>query len=160
MWKAGLIGAIVGLIGTLIFTLLTPLCNPPIALILGLGAGLLAAFWERPAAGGDGALKGAEAGAITGGGILLGQMVGAVLNGIIVGPERAAQLIRQFGLSVEYQNPAQYWAYLLSGNCCCALITLLLATGLGALGGLVGYQIWGKPSPPAPAQEPAETPAE
>ncbi len=146
MWKAGGIGAAVGFVAALLLTLLTPLCDPCAALFIGLGAGVLAAFWERPAAGGDGALKGAEAGAIATVGSLLGQMVGAVLNGIIVGPEKAAQLIRQFGLPVEYQDPAQYWAYLLSGNCCCGLMGVLLGAGLGAVGGLIGHHIWGKPA--------------
>jgi hypothetical protein len=144
MWKAGGIGAAVGLITALLLTLMTPICNPCAALFIGLGAGVLAAFWERPATGGGGALKGAEAGAIAMVGSLVGQMAGAVLNGIIIGPEKAAQLIHQFGLPFEYQDPAQYWAYLLGGNCCCALMNVLLGAGLGAVGGLIGYQIWGK----------------
>lgn len=150
MVKAGGIGAAVGFVAALILTLITPLCNPCAALFIGLGAGVLAAFWERPAAGGDGALKGAEAGAIALAGGLLGQMAGAVLNGIVVGPERAAQLVRRLGLPVESQQPAQYWAYLLGGNCCCALMNVLLGAGLGAVGGIIGYQIWGKSAGASP----------
>ncbi len=144
MLKAGGIGAAAGFVIALILTLITPLCDPCAALFVGLGVGVLAAFWERPATGGDGALKGAEAGAIATVGSLLGQMVGAVLNGIIVGPEKAAQLVRRFGFPFEYQSPAQYWAYLLVGNCCCGLGSVLLGAGLGAVGGLIGHQIWGK----------------
>ncbi len=150
MLKGGGIGAAVGFVVALILTLITPLCNPCAALFIGLGVGILAAFWERPAGGGDGALKGAEAGAIAMVGSLLGQMVGAVLNGIIVGPERAAQLVQQLGIPFEYQSPAQYWVYLLGGNCCCALFGVLLGAGLGAVGGLIGYQIWGKSAGAAP----------
>lgn len=145
MWKAGGIGAATGFILALLLTLLTPICDPFIALVLGFGAGLLAAYWERSASSGEEALKGAQAGALTGGGILLGQMLGTVLNGLIVGPERAAQLIRQFWTDFRYESPAQYWAYLLSGNCCCALGGVLLAAGFGALGGFLGYQFWKKP---------------
>jgi hypothetical protein len=152
MLKAGGIGAAAGFVIALILTLITPLCDPCAALFVGLGVGVLAAFWERPATGGDGALKGAEAGAIATAGSLLGQMVGAVLNGIIVGPERTAQLIRQFGLPVEYPSPAQYWVYLLVGNCCCALGGVLLGAGLGAVGGLIGYQIWGRSMSGPPAE--------
>ncbi len=144
MLKAGGIGAAVGFIAALLLTLVTPLCDPCAVLFVGLGVGVLAAFWERPAAGGDGALKGAGAGAIATAGSLLGQMVGAVLNGIIVGPEKTAQLIRQLGLSYEYQSPTEYWVYLLAGNCCCALGGVLLGAGLGAVGGLIGYRIWGR----------------
>lgn len=150
MLKAGGIGAAVGFVAALILTLITPLCNPCAALFIGLGAGILAAFWERPAAAGDGALKGAEAGAIAMAGGLLGEMVGAVLNGVVMGPERVAQILRQLGLPAEYQSPAQYWAYLLGGNCCCALLNLLLGAGLGAVGGLISYQIWGKSAGTAP----------
>ncbi|MBC7227326.1 MAG: hypothetical protein H5T61_08840 [Thermoflexales bacterium] len=144
MLKAGGIGAAVGFVVVLILTLITPLCNPGAALFIGLGAGILAAFWEHPATGGDGALKGAEAGAIAMTGGLLGEMVGAVLNGIFMGPERVTQLARQLGLPLEYPQPAQYWAYLLGGNCCCALLGVLLGAGLGAVGGLIGHQIWGR----------------
>lgn len=150
MLKAGGIGAAVGFVATLILTLITSLCNPCAALFIGLGAGILAAFWERPAAGGEGALKGAEAGAIAMAGGLLGQMVGAVLNGVVMRSEQMAQLMRQLGLSLEYQQPAQYWAYLLGGNCLCALMGILLGAGLGAVGGLIGYQIWGKSAGAAP----------
>jgi len=143
-FKAGGIGAAAGFVIALILTLITPLCDPCAALFVGLGVGILAAFWERPVTEGSGALKGAEAGAIATAGSLLGQMVGTVLNGIIVGPEKAAQLIRQFGLPFEYQSPAQYWAYLLVGNGCCGLGGVLLGAGLGAVGGLIGYQIWGR----------------
>ncbi|MGB9890530.1 MAG: hypothetical protein ACPLTQ_12820 [Anaerolineae bacterium] len=155
MWKAGGIGAAAGFVVALLLTLIIPICDPCAALFIGLGVGVLAAFWERPATGGDGALKGAEAGAIATAGSLLGQMAGAVLNGLIVGPERAAQLIRQFGFPFEYQNPAQYWAYLLGGNCCCALVGVLLGAGMGAVGGLIGHQMGGRRElPPEPGALP------
>lgn len=155
MLKAGGIGAAVGFITALLLTLMTPLCNPCAALFIGLGAGILAAFWERPATGGDGALKGAEAGAIAMAGGLLGEMVGAVLNGILMGPERVAQLARRLGLPLEYYHPAQYWAYLLGANLCCALMGVLLGAGLGAVGGLIGHQIWGKPSSSVAESDPS-----
>lgn len=154
MLKAGGIGAAVGFVVALLLTLLTPLCNPCAALFVGLGVGMLAAFWERPATGGDGALKGAGAGAIAMAGGLLGEMVGAVLNGILTGPEEVTQLARQLGLPLENLSPAQYWAYLLGGNCCCALIGILLGAGLGAVGGLIGYQIWGKSAGVTPEPNP------
>ncbi len=155
MLKAGGIGAAVGFVVALILTLITPCCNPCGALLIGVGVGILAAFWERPSTSGDGALKGAQAGAIAMAGGLVGEMIGAILNGIVMGPERAAQLARQLGLPLEDYSPAQYWAYMLGGNCCCALMNILLGAGLGTVGGLIGYQIWGKTGGAVAESEPS-----
>ncbi len=85
-------------------------------------------------------------------------MFGAVLNGLIVGPDRAAQMAQNLGIPFEYEGPAQYWTFLLAGNCCCSLFGVFLAAGLGALGGFLGYQIW-KPTPSEPAPfQPEEGP--
>lgn len=151
MLKAGLIGAGVSFLLTVLLTLLTPLCDPCAVLLIGFGVGLLTAFWERPVTQGVGATRGAEAGAIAAAGGLVGEMMGAVLNGILVGPEKTANLLRGLGFSEDLITftPGSYWASLLAMNCCCALVGIALGAGLGALGGLVGHQIWrpGEPSP-------------
>jgi len=148
MLKAGLIGAGVGFVLAIIATLITPLCNPCVALLLGLGIGALAAVWERPATSGDSAGTGAKAGAIAAVGGLVGQMIGVVVNGFIVGPEGIAKIFRQFDIQVPL-TPQTYWISLLGGNCLCAVVNVALGAGLGALGGLVWYQITGKSQPPA-----------
>ncbi len=152
MWKAGLIGAGANFLLALLVTLLFPICNPCVALFIGFGAGMLAAFWERPATQGIGATRGAEAGAVAAAGGLIGQMIGAVLNGIIVGPEGAVRFAQTLGLPADPTtfSPEMYWITLLAGNCCCALFGVALGAGLGALGGLLGHQIWG-PKEPSPA---------
>jgi hypothetical protein len=142
MMKAGLIGAGIGFVLAIVTALITPICNPCVAFLLGAGIGVLAAAWEhRPTAGGS-ANVGAQAGAIATAGSLLGQMIGAVINGFLVGPEGLADLYFQLGLPVP--DPNTYWLYNLGGNCVCALLGVALGAGLGALGGLLWYQIAGK----------------
>jgi len=43
MLKAGLIGAGIGFVLAIVAALITPFCNPCLALVLGLGIGVLAA---------------------------------------------------------------------------------------------------------------------
>nr|HID13992.1 hypothetical protein [Anaerolineae bacterium] len=148
MLKAGLIGAGIGFVLAIIAALITPLCNPCVALLLGLGVGALAAVRERPATSGDSAGEGAKAGTIATVGSLVGQMIGAVANGFIVGPEGIANLYRQFDIQVPL-TPQSYWTYLLCSNCLCAVVNVALGAGLGALGGILWYQISGKNLPPA-----------
>lgn len=147
MLKAGLIGAAVGFVLAIITTVIFPLCNPCIALLIGAGFGVLAAVWERPASQAASAAAGAKAGAIAAAGLLVGEVIGAVINGIIVGPEGAAELARQFGLPTRL-SPRAYWAYNLAGNCLCGLFNLALGAGLGALGGLLWFQARGQAEPP------------
>jgi len=154
MLKAGLIGAAVGFILAIITTLLFPFCDPCVALLLGGGFGALAAAWERPSTQGESAGTGAKAGTITAAGSLLGEMVGAVINGFIVGPQGAAALSRQFGLPYRI-SPQTYWIYNIAGNCLCGLFSVALGAALGALGGLIWYQArGGRAEPPSwPAEE-------
>ena len=152
MLKAGLIGAAVSFVLAIGAALITPFCNPCLALLLGLGVGVLAGVWERPTTSGAGAGEGAKAGAIASVGGLIGQMAGAVINGFTVGPEAVAELMDRFDvpLQITEQN---YWLSNLGGNCLCGLFNVLLGAGLGALGGILWYQLAGKNQPPAgPAQ--------
>ena len=148
MLKAGLIGAGVGFILAIITALVTPFCNPCLALLLGLGVGVLAGFWERPATSGSGAGEGAKAGAIATTGNLIGQMIGAVANGLIVGPQGMAELYRRFDIP-RPMGSRSYWIYILGGNCLCAVVNVALGAGMGALGGILWYQISSKNQPTA-----------
>lgn len=151
MLKAGLIGAAVGFAFALVAALLTPLCNPCVAILLGLGVGTLAAAWEHPATSGSSAGEGAKAGAIATAGGMVGHVIGAVANGFIVGPRRAAEVYRQFRqFDIEVPiTPTSYWIYNLGGNCLCSVVNVALGAALGALGGLLWYQLSGKNQPPA-----------
>jgi hypothetical protein len=144
MLKAGLIGAAVGfvlaIIGAVVFPLL---CNPCAAVFVGLGAGILAGVYVRPPSSSSGAAEGAKAGAIATAGNLLGQMLGTVLNVVMVGPEAAADLAGQLGLPyTDFSSFAGgYYAAAFGGGCLCALLGVGLGAGLGAVGGLLWYQV-------------------
>lgn len=143
MLKAGLIGAGVGFLLAIVATLITPLCNPCAALLLGLGVGVLASAWEQPTTPGAGAGVGAQAGAIATLGSLLGQMIGAVATGFIVGPEGVTRFARQFDIQVPITRES-YWVSMLGGSCLCGVADVALGAGLGALGGILWYELSGR----------------
>ena len=148
MLKAGLIGAAVGfvlaVVGAVVFPLL---CNPCAAVFVGLGAGVLAGVYVRPASSGSSAGEGAKAGAIATAGNLLGQMVGTAITTLMVGPEEAAEaaveMARQFGMvTVDPATYAQlYYPMSFGSGCLCGLVGVGLGAGLGAVGGLLWHQI-------------------
>jgi LytS/YehU family sensor histidine kinase len=146
MLKSGLIAGGVTFVLALGFTLLSPLCVPCLAFFLGLGAGYLAGVFEKPLDNGSSAKSGAVAGAIGGVGAIIGQMVGALLNAVIVGPEKAVKLVEQLGIPVATPNDfgAAYWVGIIGSGCCFGLLDVALMAGLGALGGLLWWQISGK----------------
>ena len=148
MLKAGLVGAGVSFVLALIAAVMTPCCNPCVAILLGLGVGALAATWERTATSETSAGAGAKAGAIASAGGLIGQMLGAVANGFIVGPSGAAEIYRRLDIQVP-MTTQNYWAYNLGGNCLCAVVNFALGAALGAVGGLLWYQLSGKNQPAA-----------
>ena len=146
MLKSGLIAGGVTFVLALGFTLLSPLCVPCLAFFLGLGAGYLAGVFDKPLDNGSSAKSGAGAGAIGGVGAIIGQMVGALLNAVIVGPERAARMLEQLGLPMATPDSfgSGYWIGVIGSGCCFGLLDVALMAGLGALGGLLWWQISGK----------------
>jgi hypothetical protein len=146
MLKSGLIiGGVTLLLATL-FGLLFPLCVPCLALALGAGAGYLAGQFERPSETGRGAGVGAGAGALAGVGALIGHVVGGLINAVITGPEGSARLLEQLGIDVGNtgSNPVAYYGGALVVACCFGLLDVALMAGLGALGGLLWYQMTGR----------------
>ncbi len=148
MLKSGLICAAVGFVLAIIGAVLFPLlCNPCAAVFVGLAAGILAGAFAHPLSNAASAGEGAKAGAIATVGNLLGQMAGTVINVVLVGPEKAAEMAadmaRQLGL--PYGDPAifsgTYYVGSFGGGCLCALFGVALGAGLGAVGGLLWYQI-------------------
>lgn len=152
MLKSGLIfGAValvlVGITGAINFQL----CAPCLALFMGAGAGYVAGMLDKPAGGtGASAKVGAAAGAIGGVGALFGHLGGGLVGALRIGPERAmsqaAELARTLGLSVPLTDvdPVSYYGSTLGFSCCFGLFEIALMAGLGALGGLLWYQMTGK----------------
>jgi hypothetical protein len=148
MLKAGLIGLVVGGIFGLGITLVIAYCTPCAAIVIGLGVGFLACLWDRPATGSSGAGLGAKAGAIAGVGHLGGQLLGMLANGLLVGPEGAAEFLDQLGLDAATMEPAAYWVSQIVINGGCGITNIAIAAGLGALGGLLWFQTIGKNQTP------------
>jgi hypothetical protein len=153
MLRSGLIAAAAMLVLAIGVTLLSPYCVPCVALLIGLGAGGLAGMFDKPANGGASAQSGAEAGALGGLGAILGHLIGGGLNAVLVGPGGAARVLSQIGVSEPGMTPTSYYAFTFGGACCLGLLEVLLMAGLGALGGLLWWQMRGKS-----AAGPAATP--
>jgi hypothetical protein len=153
MLKAGAIAALVGLllaIGT--STIISPLCVPCLALLLGLAAGLLAGVFDKPPVGGPTTKAGAIAGAVGGVGTLLGQIIGSVINSIVVGPEGARKMIEMMGFPTQTAGDyaTTYWGGMIGSTLCFSFLDILLMAGLGALGALLWQKLFNKsPQPPA-----------
>jgi len=148
MLKSGLILGVVALLLAIGAALLSPLCVPCLTLLLGLGAGYLAGAFDKPSEKRGSTKSGAIAGAIGGAGALIGQAVGAVINSQLVGPGGAIQLIRQLGIQLPSgATPADiatgYWGGVIGSTCCLGLFDVALMAGLGALGGLLWWQVAG-----------------
>jgi len=149
MLKSGLIiGAVMLVIGGGI-ALLLPACIPCLALLAGVGGGYLAGMFDTPAENGGAVRVGAGAGAIGGVGALLAHMVGGLVAAFTVSPEQAAEMMRQFGVEVETTNATAYYAGAIGGACCFGLFEIAFMAGLGALGGILWYQIVGKNNTPS-----------
>lgn len=148
MLKSGLIVGAVALVIAIGGSLVSPICVPCLALFLGLGAGYLAGVFDKPYDSGASTKSGAAAGAIGGVGALLGHMVGAALNSVIMGPQAAADMLEQFGLPAGdlAGGGVGYWAGVIGSTCCFGLLDVALMAGLGALGGLLWWQVTGKES--------------
>ncbi len=148
MTRAGLIGAVV----IFLFAAMISGFGPALAVTccvipIGLGAGYLSAFWDRPQQMGDAVRKGALGGAISGIGVILGHVAGAILA-IVFRSEQLAAFSREFSrsLGVDASGTSEMYTYagIVIGQGCIGLIGLVLIVGLGALGGLIWWQVTGK----------------
>lgn len=153
MLKSGLIfGGVMAVLGT-IFGALFPLCASCLALFAGAGAGYLSGVFDQPADQGSSAKSGAGAGAIGGAGALIGHVLGGMGLAIVRGPQSGADLMRQFGVPVD-TSPAGntgFYAGSFIASCCFGLVAVALMVGLGALGGLLWYQMTTRKPPTLPA---------
>ncbi|MBP7692294.1 MAG: hypothetical protein KA764_10270 [Anaerolineales bacterium] len=157
MLRSGLIVGAVMLVAGGGLAYLFPLCVPCLAVVAGALAGYLAGVWERPANNGRAVQRGALAGAIGGAGAVLGHVAGGLLAAVTVGPQGAADVARQLGLDLgagAEATPAVFYTTAGLTACCFGVVEVGLMAGLGALGGLLYWQMTGRaqaggPQPPA-----------
>ncbi|MDH3674428.1 MAG: hypothetical protein OES12_02955 [Anaerolineae bacterium] len=142
MFKSGFLGAAVGFIYTMSLTLLSPLCTFCFTPPLGLAVGYVASWFDKPLRAEASLSRGTIAGALTGLGVVAGQMAATLVNGILVtNSEQLPILIREFGLSQAILTSSdEYWQATLTLNSFCSVFNFALIVGLGAVGGLIWYQ--------------------
>lgn len=142
MIKAGLIGAGVGFIYIMSLTLLNPFCTLCFTPFLGVGVGYGAGWFDRPARAESSLSRGTIAGGIASFGVIIGQMMAALINGILVtNSKQLPELMREIGLSqFTVTNSDEYWQATLAVNSFCSVFNLALIVGLGALGGMIWFQ--------------------
>lgn len=124
--------------------LITPFCAPCIGLILGLGAGYVAANLEKTETSGESIKKGAIAGAIAGGLGFVGGMIAGVINGLLVNPADLQNLYNLFGLPNVNLNQSSIWIVQLLGAGCIGLFDIGWMAILGVAGGAFWYQVTGQ----------------
>ena len=124
---------------------ISPICVPCLTILFGLLAGYLAGVFDKPGKQSPSIKAGTLAGLVGGIGMLLGQIFGAVLNSVLVGPEGTARLLAQMGFPAG--GPAQiaeyYWTVIVLSTACLVVFDAALMSGLGALGGLLWWKISG-----------------
>lgn len=140
MIKAGLLGLVLAFIYVMSITLISPFCTLCITPLLGLGVGYLANRFDKPNKFEASLGSGVIAGAMSGFGALLGQMLAAVVNGILVTNwQELPALFKEFGFT-QFPDSNEYWQTTLTANSMCSLLNLALIAGLGALGGALWFR--------------------
>ncbi len=146
-----LIFGITSFILVLVVTFLLGCCTPCIAVLLGAGAGWLAAYWTSAETQNAAVRVGALAGALSGLGALAGQLVGAILAVRLVTPEMvndAYEWVTQFYQSLGsqglegFETPGTEFvtraAVITQAGC--GLFNVAIMAGLGALAGLLTFR--------------------
>lgn len=146
MIKVGFMGAVLGFIYVMSFTLISPFCTLCITPLLGMGVGYLASRFDKPLKVESSLGSGGVAGSMTGCGALIGQILATVVNGILVTNwEELPVFIRDLGLA-QFPSPDEYWQTTLTANSFCGVLNLAIIAGLGAVGGLIWFQQQNKKS--------------
>jgi hypothetical protein len=137
--KLGLIVGAIGAVLNICVAAAVGVCGPAVSLVAGAIAGYFAAQQERPATKAEGARSGATAGAIAGGLIIVGQVIGG-LGALFYMQASGAQL--PFGnIPSASQGAPVQMIYYLSGAgtaICFGIVGTLLAAGAGAGTGYLG----------------------
>lgn len=136
--KMGLAVGAVGLALNVCVAAFMGICGPLVSLLAGAAAGYLAVQQEKPTMKGEGAKVGAIAGAIAGGLVIIGQIIGGV---------GALAFIQYSGIQFGFgsvpqasSDPSLQAIYYLSGMgtaFCFGIVGALLAAGAGAGTGYV-----------------------
>ena len=142
MIKAGVLGSSIGLIYVMSLTFLSPFCTLCFTPVLGVGVGYLAAKFEQADRVEMGVGRGSIAGAITSVGVVLGQVLATVVNGILItNLDDLPTFMTELGLPPSLVPEAnEYWQSTILAGSVCSVFNLLVIVGLGAIGGMLWVQ--------------------
>ena len=145
MLKSGLIVGVLAFLVSVGVGLLIPLCVPCLALFFGVAAGYLAGVFDKPASNEGSARAGALAGVIGGIGAMLGQIVASAVRAFLISPAQAAQIANGLGLPTGSGSTfaSSYWAGMIGGTVCFSALDIVFMAALGALGGVIWWQMRG-----------------
>ena len=118
------------------------LCSPLAAVAIGLIAGGLCVYFEKPADSEKAAVRGAIAGAIAGVAALVGQTIGGTIIALIVGAGQTPVACIPL-LCDQASAPTSQTSWVIGSffsSCFCGLMLLAAMAGLGALGGMVWFR--------------------
>ncbi len=158
MIKAGLIvGAVAALFTAIFGSVISPYCGICAGIFAGLAAGYLAGMFQKPALSPEATKLGASAGAIAGGVSILGSLIAAVVNGLMLDPADMAAMAEALGVTMQYDQ-ATIWGGQIFSACCVGLLNVGIGAGLGAAGGAIWYKMTGSKLQQPPAQQPPLVP--
>jgi hypothetical protein len=149
MAKSSIIVGVVTFILIFISGLLYNICclvSPGLGIILGLAAGFACSVFEKPVDPEKAAVRGAIAGAITGGVALVAQFISATVAQYVAFQGQSIQACLP-GLCAEGSAPVSLTNAMLGAvfnSCFWGLILLAVMAGCGALGALIWIRTAGK----------------
>ena len=148
MFKVGFSGAVLGFIYVMSLTFFSPFCTLCFTPLLGVGVGYLAAKIDQVQKVETGASRGGGAGAISSVGVILGQIIATLVNGVLItNLENLPAFMQELGLpSTLAPNPDEYWQGTLLASSVCGTLNLMVIVGLAALGGMLWVQRQGQRS--------------
>ena len=139
MLKAGLIGAGIGFIYISSLYLLAPLCTLCLTPILGLGVGYLTAWFDKPTNIEKGLPSSMGAGLITASAVMVGQIMAALVKGILITNwVWARTIVDEMGWPDAVIT--EYWQNAMISDSFCGIFNLIIIIGSAIIGNMLWFQ--------------------
>jgi hypothetical protein len=154
MFKSGIIVGAIAFVYLFVTSIAMSVCTPIEAIVLGLAAGALAAYFDKAQLANKAAISGGVAGCIAAILGILGNVVGTLIKTyVIFTPDTVNSLATQItGMEASAINSTSSAVGTFVTLGCCIILDLVLMVGLGALGGYLWFQYRGKNAAPRPPQ--------
>ncbi|MFN8485845.1 MAG: hypothetical protein U0768_22620 [Anaerolineae bacterium] len=153
--KAGIIFGLLALGLGASVTMISAVCLPPFALLVGLGAGYMGGYFDQPTESRGAMRSGMWAGLIAGIFMVAGQILGTVGAATFLGPTRSALIMQSLGIPA-YSPPGASFGYvwgLVGLLLIVGVVNVLVMAGTGVVGGAIWWQSAGRRAAPVAAAE-------